>query len=133
MSYYEDTSLVEISKILEENNETKHIKKCVMTFNTAQYIYPLIENPISPYEFKEDVETKTFYISPEVTRVGEYYYYNYYYNANEIKDLDYSKDYIFIVSTYFSDVCEYIESKGYKKQLFGDLYIFTSENINIEL
>lgn len=134
-TWYEDSDLREVTNIIESNEETKRVKKHVMTNKAAQFIYPVLERKISPYEFSNSVEIKIYNgVVLETTKVGDYYFYSYYYDKNSIKELEFTEeDGIFIISKSFKDIAIYIENEGYKKQEYGQLYIFTNDKVKLEL
>lgn len=131
--WYEDSELIEVTRAIEKEENNKNINKHIMTHKAAQFIYPLLENKISPYEFNKESETKRYgQFAQETTRVGNYYYYSYYYDQDSIKKIEFSdKDGIFVISKSFQTIAKFIENKGYHKQEYGRLYIFTKEGVNI--
>jgi len=132
--WYEDESLSEISKILKEDEVTNNLEKYVIVYKTSPYIYQLLADLVSPYDFSNSVETREYNGVIETTKVGRYNYINYFYNINELKNIDFkNNNNIVIVSGKFKDVIEYIKSQGYNKMEYKDLCILTNEKYNVEI
>lgn len=123
--WYEDKSLTKITKVLEEDEKTKDLEKYIIVFKTDSYIYPTLQNKESPYKFSSTFNIENYM---GVAQIEEYHYYNYFVNGSQIKDVDFeNNNYIVIVSEYYQNVIEYIESKGYEKEKFEDLYILRNK------
>lgn len=132
--WYEDNNFGDLCKRLEQSEETKDVEKHVMIYKTAPYIYQILANETSPYEYVESVETKQYGNVIETTKVEEYYYYSYFYNKNQFLNKDFGeKEVIVIISKRCFDVVNEMEKKEYKKYEYEGLYIFVNQNSNLEL
>lgn len=132
--WYEDKSLTELSKVLEQNEQIKNLEKYVIVYRTAPYIYPTLGMQMSPYEFSNTFETKEYRGIIETTKVGKYHYYSYFYNVNELGYVNFKdNNYIVIVSKQFEEIVDYIEKQNYEKQEYKDLYVFTNKESEIQI
>jgi len=105
-----------------------------MVLKTSPYIYQVLANEISPYEYNETVERKEYGSAVETIRVGKYHYYSYFYNKGDFLDNNLTKeDSLIIVSEEFIDIVEFFRKKNYKEYKYKSLYIFMNENLKIEL
>jgi len=127
---YEDDSLTKIIGMLEKNEETKDLEKHIMAYKVEQYIYQILENKISPYEFNDISDIRIDGDYYQILQVGKYHYYNYFLNWDRIKNVKFeNNDYIVIISEYCPEVIDYMETRGYEKEKFEDLYIVRNKNI----
>ncbi len=125
-NWYEDSSLIEITEKIEQDERTKDMEKYVQVFKCSPNIYNLLGAKISPEEYMSTVETKDY---DGVERIAKNADYNYIYYANEIEEVDLEKqDYVFIVSSIYEYTREYLEENGYKGYQYGDYYIFLKKN-----
>ena len=125
-NWYEDSSLIEITEKIEQDERTKDMEKYVQVFKCSPNIYNLLGAKISPEEYMSTVETKDY---DGVERIAKNADYNYIYYANEIEEVDLEKqDYVFIVSSIYEYTREYLEENGYKGYQYGDYYIFLKQN-----
>lgn len=132
--WYEDNELGELTKKLEENEETKDIEKHIMVYKTSPYIYHMLANEVSPYDYVESVERKEYGQAIETTKVQEYYYYSYFYNREEFLSKDFEdKEIIIIVSKLLPDVASEIVKKGYESHEYKGLYVFVNQDLDLNL
>lgn len=125
-NWYEDSSLIEITEKIEQDERTKDMEKYVQVFKCSPNIYNLLGAKISPEEYMSTVETKDYDGVERITKNADY---NYIYYANEIEEVDLEKqDYVFIVSSIYEYTREYLEENGYKGYQYGDYYIFLKKN-----
>ena len=132
--WYEDESLSKLSNILEQNEQTKELEKYVIAYRTSPYIYPTLSMQMSPYNFSSTIQTKEYYGVIETTKVGNYHYYNYFSNINELGYVNFKdNNYIVIVSNKFEEVINYMQRQNYQEQEYMDLYIFTNKEYQVDL
>ncbi len=132
--WYEDNDLGELSKKLEQNEKTRDIEKHIMVYKTSPYIYQMLANEVSPYDYAKTVERKQYGTVIETIKVQEYHYYSYFYNKQEFLDKNFeNKEVIIIVSKILGEIANKIEEKGYIRHKYKDLYVFVNQNSNIEL
>ena len=103
---YTDKEIYEITKKLENDDETKDVKKYFTISNKAEvYIYTMLVNLPSPYELK----FKTF------QRVENYGEYNFIYDKIITEEMIKGKS-IIIVNKKQSDVIEGLEKRNFSKE-----------------
>lgn len=103
---YTDKEIYEITKKLENDDETKDVKKYFTISNKAEvYIYTMLVNLPSPYELK----FKTF------QRVENYGDYNFIYDKIITEEMIKGKS-IIIVNKKQSDVIEGLEKRNFSKE-----------------
>lgn len=103
---YTDKEIYEITKKLENDDETKDVKKYFTISNKAEvYIYTMLVNLPSPYELK----FKTF------QRVDNYGEYNFIYDKIITEEMIKGKS-IIIVNKKQSDVIEGLEKRNFSKE-----------------
>lgn len=103
---YTDKEIYEITKKLENDDETKDVKKYFTISNKAEvYIYTMLVNLPSPYELK----FKTF------QRVENYREYNFIYDKIITEEMIKGKS-IIIVNKKQSDVIEGLEKRNFSKE-----------------
>lgn len=103
---YTDKEIYEITKKLENDDETKDVKKYFTISNKAEvYIYTMLVNLPSPYELK----FKTF------QRVENYGEYNFIYDKIITEEMINEKS-IIIVNKKQSDVIEGLEKRNFSKE-----------------
>ncbi len=125
-NWYEDSSLIEITEKIEQDERTKDMEKYVQVFKCSPNIYNLLGAKISPEEYMSTVETKDYDGVERITKNADY---NYIYYSMEIEEVDLGKqDYVFIVSSIYESTREYLEENGYKGYQYGDYYIFLKKN-----
>ena len=125
--WFSDKYLLPLAQELEEKKETKNLKKYVMVEATSPYIYIALATKLSPYEFRDTWEEIEFYGVKETRKLGNYYYYTYYYHKKEFEELDFSKEeVILIISKCYKDVIEEMDKRGYEKEEYGDVYVYTT-------
>lgn len=132
INWYEDLHLAEITKILENNHQTRNIQKYIFAYRCQPQIYNLIELKLSPYEYVNTVKIKKYTGGTQrIIKVGETY--NYVYLESEIKQIDLEKqEYIFIISNSYKDTIEYLKNNNYKNINYGTYTILT-KNIEINV
>lgn len=122
-NFFEDIYLMDITKEIESNEQTKNMQKYVFAYKTSGYIYNILEAKISPSEYVSTVQKKNYNGIVDVSKVGNY---NYVYNTGEIKEIDLEKqDYIFIITKVFGNAIQYLEEQGYNSRTYGDYCILT--------
>ena len=125
--WFSDKYLIPLAQELEEREDTKNLKKYVMVEATSPYIYIVLATKLSPYEFMDTWEEIEFYGIKETRRIGNYYYYTYYYHKKEFQEIDFSKEKtILIISKLYEDVIEEMDKRGYEKEEYGDVYVYTT-------
>lgn len=133
--WFEDNDFGKLSKKLAENDKTKELDKYVMIYKTSPYIYQVLAEEISPYEFNKTIEKEVY--GPEVTettKVGKYHYYSYFYSKNDFLGNDYrDNNCIIIVDKILRDVVDKFVSEGYKQYEYNSLYIFSHQEIELDL
>lgn len=126
-NYYEDIYLMDITEMLEENEQTKDMEKYLLVFKCSPNIYNLIGAKISPEEYMSTVEEKYYGSTAFISKIAEY---NYIYLPDELKSIDLEeKDYVFIISKMFERDMSILLDNGYVSKEYGDYYILTK---NIE-
>ena len=132
INWYEDLHLTEITKLLEENEQTRNTQKYIFAYRCQPQIYNLIELKLSPYEYVNTVEIKKYTGGTQrIIKVGETY--NYVYLESEVKQIDLEKqEYIFIISNSYKDTIEYLKNNNYKNINYGTYTILT-KNIEINV
>lgn len=131
--WFEDNDYGNLVKKLEENEETKDLEKHVLIFRTSPYIYQILADETSPYDYHETVERKTYGKAIETTKVEEYYYYSYFYNKDEFLNKNFENQELMIISKLLIDITDKMDEKNYKKYEYGSLCIYINQNSNIEL
>lgn len=132
--WFEDSDYGKLSKILQQDERTKDLNKYVMVYRTSPYIYQILANEMSPYEYTETVERKQYGIALETRKVGNYYYYSYFCDKNEFLEKDYKKeDSIIIISSELWDIVDFFEKENYKKYRYNNLYIFVNQSSKLEI
>lgn len=131
--WFEDNDYGNLVKKLEENEETKDLEKHVLIFRTSPYIYQILADETSPYDYHETVERKTYGKAIETTKVEEYYYYSYFYNKDEFLNKNLENQELMIISKLLIDITDKMDEKNYKKYEYGSLCIYINQNSNIEL
>ena len=125
--WFSDKYLIPLAQELEENEETKNLKKYVMVEATSPYIYIALATKLSPYDFMDTWEEIEFYGVKETRKLGNYYYYTYYYHKKEFQEIDFGKEKtILIISKLYEDVIEEMDKRGYEKEEYGDVYVYTT-------
>ena len=125
INWYEDLNLTEITKLLEENEQTRNTQKYIFAYRSQPQIYNLIELRLSPNEYMNTVKVKKYIGGAErIVKVGETY--NYLYLESEVKQINLEKqDYIFVISNSYEDTIEYLKNNNYKSINYGTYTILT--------
>ena len=125
INWYEDLHLTEITKLLEENEQTRNTQKYIFAYRSQPQIYNLIELKLSPNEYMNTVKVKKYIGGAErIVKVGETY--NYLYLESEVKQINLEKqDYIFVISNSYEDTIEYLKNNNYKSINYGTYTILT--------
>ena len=114
-----------IQYIRDEGLEDKKIH--IYAYQKAQpYIYMLLNNRYSPYDFAKNKKVKRGYIDERnfveiVTQVD-----NYYFNVREDSFI-YDENKVYIVSQEREDIVENLEQIGYQKEELEEFYILKSK------
>lgn len=132
INWYEDLHLTEITKLLEENEQTRNTQKYIFAYRSQPQIYNLIELKLSPNEYVNTVKIKKYIGGAErIVKVGETY--NYLYLESEVKQINLEKqDYIFVISNSYKNTIEYLKDNNYKSINYGTYTILT-KNIEISV
>ena len=133
LKWFNDKTLTELISKLEQNEETKNVQKHVFTYRASPYIYQLLATKMSPYEFKENLQTKDLETWEEIVRVGNYNYYTQINYKEDFLNNDFkSEDCIIIISEEIMSAVRKFE-KNYKQYEYEDLYIFINEDSNLPI
>ncbi len=131
---YEDNSFYEVTKKLEENEQTKNKQKHVITIKSCLYIYQLLVNEISPYEYQNSFTQEIYGPSIFITQVQNYHYYHYRIHRTKfLQEALQEKDAIFIISDVLTTLLEDKNFKNYSSIKYKDLMVLIPKNSGIDL
>lgn len=121
-SSYEDIGITNVIQYIDNTEKDKE-NIYVCTYRKSEpYMYIVLNNKISPYEFNETkiIESNMINgVNYRTTKKCSKYYFNDTEGINE-----YHEDRTYIVDKRYEDVINLLEEVGYKKELFEDYYIF---------
>lgn len=121
-SPYEDIGITNVIQYIENTEKDKeNIYLC--TYRKSEpYMYIVLNNKISPYEFDESKIVDINFsngVNYRITKKCSKYYFN------DIEEINkYHKDRTYIVDKKYKEIINILEKSGYKKELFEDYYIF---------
>ena len=126
VSWYEDTYIKDITIKLENNEQTKDLKKYLMIFKSSPYIYNMLVLHPSPAEFNGTMEKKQ-YSKNSLAQVSKILEYNYLYKAEEIYSVDLNREKcVFVISNIYQDGINYLKKNGFKSETYGSYEILTN-------
>lgn len=120
---YEDITITNIMEYIEDTDKDKEKIYLFPYLKSEPYIYIMLYNEISPYEFNETKEIETKEINGnqhrQMKKCSKYYFYN----TEGLNE--YHNNRTYIVNKEYYKVVNLLEKIGYKKEIFGEYYILT--------
>lgn len=133
LNWYNDKTFTEVISKFEKDDNIKNAQKYILPYRAQPYIYQILHEKISPYEFNEISERKMHDGWEEITKVGTYNYYAYVEDKEEFAKKDFTKeDCIIIISEQFASAADEYK-KHYKEFTYKDLHIYVNFDSKLDI
>lgn len=122
-SVYEDYSITNVIEHIKNTGKDRE-NVYICTYRKSEpYIYIMLKNKISPYDFDEtkiieEKKTNKQKTILHMKQVDKYHFLD----IDGIKQ--YNSDRVYIIDKYFKEIISTLEETGYKKEIFERYYIF---------
>lgn len=121
---FRDNEISVITKEIEKDNQNEDAEKYILTYNKAEpYIYTLIANKISPYDFYYNADINIKSRKSKIESYGKYHFLANKETINKIKKNEKNIKYILVVNKVYEEVISDLLNYGFSQEDANSYYI----------